>query len=547
MATYYIDFAGGSNSNAGTSTGAPWKHCPGDANATGTPASTTLSAGDTVAFKGGVVYLGQLVVSVSGSSGNLITFDGGGASWGAGRAVIDAEYALNGECIHLAVDVDYVTVTGFELRNAGGYAEDDPVVLAAANGDYGNGADAIKTPRPGYGVHLAGTNDHITLSNLYIHNIGIWYSTIGWDGLAASGMGIRLTTPSNTVVSSCEITKVGATGIGLYSAGTCENVLFTGLNVHDDLPNWGFDIAPQSIGAVFNNIKITESVFRDLWSDWTGTPDSPPTTTAPHQNYIFFRTSTNVSTWTDVEVSRCLFTETSDTHTGLGGTGSIFISNGPSVNIYNNVFARPWSYSGQIFIYYDVPASMTQECRIYNNTFLRGSGSQVVISGATAGGGARLTYIENNILINETGLAANAVMLSIGNSYNYPASLNRNIYWAPNWNVSQKYIATLNGAYKTLATLRDAGFEANGQYDNPDLIDAFNATPASRDFRLTEASRAIGAGSDMSAYFTTDYAGSARASWDVGAYEYDSGAPPPASTPNPLAFRSNAMLAMGVF
>jgi len=68
-ATYYVDYDAGSDAAAGTSTGAAWKHCPGDANATGTAASTSLSAGDTVIFKGGVTYSssGSAVITLSWS------------------------------------------------------------------------------------------------------------------------------------------------------------------------------------------------------------------------------------------------------------------------------------------------------------------------------------------------------------------------------------------------------------------------------------------------------------------------------------------------
>lgn len=88
-ATYYVDFDGGNNSSAGTSTGAAWKHCPGDANATGTAASTTPSAGDTIYFKGGVRYKGSVTVNWSGSSGSPIVLDGSPAGWGTGRAIMD--------------------------------------------------------------------------------------------------------------------------------------------------------------------------------------------------------------------------------------------------------------------------------------------------------------------------------------------------------------------------------------------------------------------------------------------------------------------------
>src|SRR5690349_17784282 len=52
---YYVDNGAGSDSNSGTSTSSPWKHLPGDPNATGNPASTTIGA-DTIYLKGGVRY-----------------------------------------------------------------------------------------------------------------------------------------------------------------------------------------------------------------------------------------------------------------------------------------------------------------------------------------------------------------------------------------------------------------------------------------------------------------------------------------------------------
>ena len=53
-ATYYVDFAGGSDSNNGTASGTPFKHIKGMTGCTNTCASTTLAGGDTVYFKKGV-------------------------------------------------------------------------------------------------------------------------------------------------------------------------------------------------------------------------------------------------------------------------------------------------------------------------------------------------------------------------------------------------------------------------------------------------------------------------------------------------------------
>lgn len=86
---YYIDFDGGNDTNSGLSNLAPWKHSPGDPNATGNAASANLLGGDTVAFKGGVKYRGQLSVGWSGSSGNPITYKGNLSGWGNGKAIIE--------------------------------------------------------------------------------------------------------------------------------------------------------------------------------------------------------------------------------------------------------------------------------------------------------------------------------------------------------------------------------------------------------------------------------------------------------------------------
>lgn len=523
-ATYFIDYASGSNSNIGTNSASPWKHCPGDINATGTPAVTTFSPGDIVRFKGGVAYMGEILLRWSGSASALITYDGNSSeSWGTGKAIVDCAFALNAAAMKLQSGVSNVRIDNFELRNAGGYAADDPVVINAANGVYGNSTGAIRTPRDGWGIYMAGPNSNIFCANLYIHHIGIWHSTVGWDGRSISGTGILLKSPDSVTISNCEITKVGATGIGLYSVTKAHNILITDCYIHDDIPNWGIDIAPQAVGAVLSGITITKTRLIDLWSDWTGTPDDPngTGTSAPHQNYIFFRASVP-STWVDVTVTRCYFGETSDTHTGTGGTGAVFINGGPSVDIYNNVFARNWSTTATIPLNYPAPSAMTQVVRIYNNTFLRGSGTTVVSNGNNIVG--RKLYIANNLFINDTGLPSSAAMIATPNVNDYPTVLNNNIYWSPDWSESQMYIAVMSG-YRRLVDVKALGFESGGSYTNPRLADIANAAPILRDFHLTSASPALGRAAVLNSMFTIDRDGALRgARWDIGALEY-SGAP----------------------
>ena len=66
-ATYYVDYAQGNDTNNGTSTSAPFRHCPGDPNATDSAASIILSPGDVVIFKRGVTYQGTIICEQDGA------------------------------------------------------------------------------------------------------------------------------------------------------------------------------------------------------------------------------------------------------------------------------------------------------------------------------------------------------------------------------------------------------------------------------------------------------------------------------------------------
>lgn len=91
--TYHIDFDKGSDSAAGTSQNAAWRHVPGDPQASGVPAKVTLMPGDTVLFRAGVVYRGSIQIKASGAPGKPITYSGKG--WGTGRAVVSGRDAID--------------------------------------------------------------------------------------------------------------------------------------------------------------------------------------------------------------------------------------------------------------------------------------------------------------------------------------------------------------------------------------------------------------------------------------------------------------------
>ncbi len=137
-ANYYIDYDNGQDTNDGATPETAWKHCPGDGNvvAGSVAAGTTLAAGDTVFFKGGVIYRGRIRLDgryTYGSPGHPITFKGNG--WGAGKAIIDGSdpiVALFTRCASQSAcannpnwaNIYYVDLSGaYSFQNA--FFEDD--------------------------------------------------------------------------------------------------------------------------------------------------------------------------------------------------------------------------------------------------------------------------------------------------------------------------------------------------------------------------------------------------------------------------------------
>src|SRR5258708_37166387 len=55
-ATYYIDYAGGSDAGSGTSKTTPWQHVPGMNGCSGNCASANPQPGDSIILKGGVTW-----------------------------------------------------------------------------------------------------------------------------------------------------------------------------------------------------------------------------------------------------------------------------------------------------------------------------------------------------------------------------------------------------------------------------------------------------------------------------------------------------------
>jgi hypothetical protein len=96
-AIYHVDFESGNDNKDGLTPAHAFKYAPGDPSATGQAAAALPQPGDTILFKGGVVYRGSVLVKISGAPGKPIVFDGNtSGKWGSGPAIIDGGKALDG-------------------------------------------------------------------------------------------------------------------------------------------------------------------------------------------------------------------------------------------------------------------------------------------------------------------------------------------------------------------------------------------------------------------------------------------------------------------
>jgi len=219
--SYYVDFAEGNDDNTGDTWTAAWKHCPGDDSATGNASgdTTPLTAGDTVAFKGGVEYNGRIDLTWSGTAGNTITFISGhllNVQWGTERAIIDGAWgddtvtlAGDNRGVMNAVDCSYLSFKGLEARDA---------------------------PWTSYtGCFFLRRCDTVTFDNVYIHgnNKDTCWSGINIEGLWDEGED----TPSNYRIVNSEIFENA--GHGIFLRYGLRYVLIENNKIHDCGPDYG--------------------------------------------------------------------------------------------------------------------------------------------------------------------------------------------------------------------------------------------------------------------------------------------------------------------
>jgi parallel beta-helix repeat protein len=506
--TYYVDFLSGNDGNKGTSVSTPWKHCPGDPSATNTAASTTFSAGDTVIFKGGIPYYGQIAISSSGSSDSVrVTYDGNSAgTWGTGKAIIDGGVTARGLGFYSTASLSYVTIKNFEIRNINKGNDGIGIYLRDANHSF--------------------TNTKVIVQDNYIHDIGYWNN----DGNPyPAGSGISLCKPTNCIVTGNEVTKTALGGIGF---GGGSNSVIENNTIHSYI-RWGIDIA-SDIGTATDHIIRGNTIY-DLYyydASYYGGSGDPP-----HTDFIFVRGDYGSSGWGHgvperIIIERNLFYNNAVFAQYSEGSGMINLSETLDTVIRNNVFINGHAAA--------VAGEYSVGTYLYNNTCY--SSTQCFGFGTLEGHiGTGQTILKNNLMV--TGHNTYGMSFGSANAKYYIVADNN--YYVDGTKVN---VIDFPGINTSLPQWQAQGFDTHpGGWGNGTAListvkfvstSGFPTACQTMDLRLQAGSPLIGAGANLSSTgFTTDKNGVSRpqgSGWTIGAYEgTGTGLPPPVPPANP--------------
>lgn len=454
--TYYVDFGAGSDANAGTATGTAWKHLPGDPNATGNPASASIN-GDTIYLKGGVHYL-----LTSGLSIGSARYSSSGAR------IISGDLnswgtgravidANNTSQTWAAINQQNISIKGVEFTSTLYVGNQDSGILFSQSGQ--NVAGCI-------------------LDSCWIHDASTNGSGDGQDCIEIDG--------SSVTVTNCRVWNSTQKCIEIYSAtaGGCivaNNVLYNATDhvlviSEDNTTAYGNVISNGAVNVGTHTAKVPSSGIKIVGRGTGNTPSA----------------NTNL--------------------------------------VYNNII----SHCSIGILVEDSGAGPMWDNKIFNNTIIDSQQNNTDTDGAIQfnpfGSPINRTRIANNIVyaIRDNGVGRIGIrcITSTSGSGNI---IDHNL-WADPSGVVQMMKGNASG------TVSLANFCDNGS-TSPDLRFAstgsgcsfssvnqiFNSNPLFVSYPgnlyLQNGSPCNAAGTNLSAYFTTDFAGNTRNQWSIGAFE----------------------------
>jgi hypothetical protein len=517
-ATYYVDYSGGADTNNGASTSTAFKHCPGDANATGTAASTTFTAGDTIYFKKGVSYKGQITVGQSGAS--IATGSTGSITSGGVLTDTAAPFANVTSSHWIYIYHSKTSVTGTWVESSGfwkvaskqsnsqitlsGYTGTahstaemtyrviNPITFTSTS-SWGSGDATLDAEGTRNNIFDSTGKNYIILDDLKFYNAA--YSS-AW-GAAIGGGG-----STYIIVRNSKFDVIPACAVSIDDYGVVQNCTFD---------HGGFySVTANAYCLIENNVV-------------TGRTTQTRSLSARRFGIVRFNTVSNINGSLEGYHADSLgFFDGGARSDAFYGWiyGNIIDTGVEGIPMYSSgsVGPRFWViHSNVIKGSFDAAILLqgVSDIYIYNNT---------IASSTTGGPGAGIRTedfqgvhcsnidMKNNLFYATAGwdeINIQSGLTNVAADYNYyynSSSSNTNLYGG--------------GAKKTLAQWKALGYDTHA-YPNSTTNPSFVAFDI--DFRLQSGSAARNAGTNLSGYFTVDATNAVRSEWDMGAYGYQSG------------------------
>ena len=487
-------------SQAGGNTGADCDNAKAISALTWGAGAGNIGAGDTAHLCGTIGT--AISVGASGSAGNPITI----------KFETDAKLSddvwSSGANILLISGRTFITVDGGS----------NGIIEATANG---TGLTAQYNLN---GVKVTGTVSDITIKNLTIQNLYVRTAYSSDSGFTGSGINMDAMTGSNFLVDNVVISKV-ETAFWLTNAKvdnvTVSNNDFSHMEGGFWVGNNGAALYVTNLSFYGNTINTYDDGGDSSCSNAFAHGDGIHTWSysgSNHDNIYIYNNTFGPAMGACLQTTAWLYIEGQSTNTlvynnkflARDATQLSLITLADGVNASRTCGGAGGPCNGLIYLKCDGPgAPFTCDYGVYNNTFATGDGNSYGSTGLNVGAvnGSATVDVKNNIFTDgQAGLWIQD--MTVTNDYNL-------FYGNTSWDV------------------RDGVAGANTVTADP-LFDS--------NFTLQAGSPAIDNGADLSAYFTTDYAGNTRSgTWDIGAYEFGASD----STPDAFSFTDQTDVALG--
>lgn len=348
---------------------------------------------------------------------------------------------------------------------------------------------------------LIGNSVGVTVQNLTIQNLYVNISGPDTTGAANGNTGVNLVGSfGNITVTNCTFHDMSAGIMAVYYAG-CSNVTYTHSTAYRC--NWGGAAGPANSSAWLNGLTVDHCRFYN-WTNWDDNSNNN------HHNGFYAWASEGAGG----VLSNLTYTANHvGPQYGLHQTSGLYVSgNVNNVLVNNNVFDASDGTSaatGQLYVFLHDGTSATT-ASVLNNTFIGGFALNL-----SRGFGSNLTtYVCNN-----NSFLSNALAVAIFDNTNATTLIDYNNIYGSGSATPFSSSPTASGFYYSFAGWQAIGYDAHSVTNNPNL---------SGSYQPQAGSALIGAGTNLSSFFTTDFAGNPRpatGNWTIGAFEYVT--PPP--------------------